>query len=82
MIKWRSKMAKRFWEYPLPVGYDEYAISARTIMLNYRLRCAGLIQEREELLVSSIMKLVDGDKPLPKAKLRETVAPVRAALGL
>ena len=75
-------MAKRFWEYPLPVGYDEHAISARTIMLNYRLRCAGLIQEREELLVSSIMKLVDGDKPLPKAKLRETAAPVRAVLGV
>jgi thiol:disulfide interchange protein DsbA len=58
-------MAKRFWEYPLPVGYDEYAISARTIMLNYRLRCAGLIQEREELLVSSIVKQVFVDNGVP-----------------
>jgi len=75
-------MARRFWEQPLPVGYEDYAIRARTIMLNYRLRSAGLIQEREGLLVSSIMKLVDGDKPLPKAKLHEAAAPVRAALGV
>ena len=75
-------MARRFWEYPLPVGYEEYAIRVRTVMLNYRLRSAGIIQEREQLLVSSILKLVNKDKPLPKEKLRETAGPIRAALGV
>lgn len=75
-------MARRFWEQPLPVGYEDYAIRARTIMLNYRLRSAGLIQEREGLLVSSIMKLVDCGAPLPRHKLRETAAPLRSALGV
>lgn len=70
---------KRFWDLPLPSGYDDSAILARTIILNYRLRQEGLELERREALVKQLMVLAkfEGDS---RAKTKQTVAPLRAAL--